>query len=152
MTSSHFVIFLKGDLLQIFYGLEVIIRYFCFTEFGVIELSWLFCFIEFGVIELFRVDFTKFSVLDLFWNLHTPLFLWIGSAQICHACYLFFLTWLEVAVPVSVFILFLVDPVPFNFSRNLCRFFSCFVCSIPIFWPLTVVARALVSDVCFISI
>ena len=39
MTPSHFVISLKGNLLQISSGLEVILGYFGFTEFGVVEFS-----------------------------------------------------------------------------------------------------------------
>ena len=39
MTPSHLVIFLKGDLLQMSSGLEVMLGYFCFAEFGVLELS-----------------------------------------------------------------------------------------------------------------
>ena len=52
-------------------------------------------------------------------------------------------------MPISIFILlscafsFLVDPVPF-----LSFFFRC----IPFHWHLTLLARALVSDVCFLSI
>ena len=48
----EFVIFLNGNSMQISSGLEVILGYFCFTEFSVLELS--------------RDDFTKFSVLELF--------------------------------------------------------------------------------------
>ena len=76
MTPSYFFIFLKGDLLQKSSGLEVILGYFCFTEFGVLELS--------------RVDLTEFDVLEFFQNCQNPLFLCIGSAQICHACYFCF--------------------------------------------------------------
>ena len=39
MTPLRFVIFLKGDLLRIYSGLEVILGIFCFTEFGVLEIS-----------------------------------------------------------------------------------------------------------------
>ena len=67
-----FFIFLEGDLLWIPLGLEGIFCYFCFTKFGVLELS--------------RVNFTKFSVLECFWNLQNPLFLLIGLDQICRAC------------------------------------------------------------------
>ena len=42
--------------MQISSGLEVILGYFGYTNFGVLELS--------------RVDFTKFGVLEFFWN-HT---------------------------------------------------------------------------------
>ena len=108
MTPSHFVIFLKEDFLQIPSGLEFILGYFGFTKFGVLALS--------------RIDFTKFGVLEFFWNRQNPLFLCIGLDQICRACYFCFKTWIEVDVPVSVFILFsrgyhafyfLVNPVLF---------------------------------------
>ena len=92
MTPSHFVIFLKGDFMLISSGLEVILGYFCFNEFSVLELS--------------RVDFTEFGVLEFFWNPQNPRFLCIGSAQIFRACYFCFQSWLEVAVHVSVFVLF----------------------------------------------
>ena len=74
------------------------------------------------MLEFSRIDFTKFGVLEFFCNCQNPLFLCVGSARIFRACYYYFNTWLEVAVPVSVFILisrgyraffFLVDPVPF---------------------------------------
>ena len=52
--------------------------------------------------------------------------------------------------------LFLVDTVPFlflfSFSRTPFRLFSCFVLSNQILWHLKLLARALVSDVCFFSI
>ena len=50
------------------------------------------------------------------------------------------------------FFSFFIDPVPFLFSWTPCRLFSCFVWFIPILWQLTLVARALVSDVCFLSV
>ena len=75
MTPSHFVIFLKGDFLLISSGVEIIIGYFCFTEFGVLELSLLFLFQRFQVLELSRDDFTEFGVLEFFWNSQNPLFL-----------------------------------------------------------------------------
>ena len=90
--------------MQISSGLEVIISFFGYTEFGLLEFS--------------RVDFTEFSVLEFFWNRQNPLFFSIGSARIIRAFYLFFNTWLEVAVPVSSFIYFLVDPVSFYFLVN----------------------------------
>ena len=54
MTPSHFVILLKGNLLQIYSSLEVILGHFVFTKFGVVEFS--------------RINFTKFGVLEFFWN------------------------------------------------------------------------------------
>ena len=55
-----FCYFLEGGFLRISSGLEVILGIFCFTEFGVLELS--------------RDDFTEFSVLEFFWNRHNPFF------------------------------------------------------------------------------
>ena len=39
MTPSHLVVFFKGNLLQIYSGLEVMLENFGFAEFGVLELS-----------------------------------------------------------------------------------------------------------------
>ena len=56
-----FVIFLKGNLLRISSGLEFMLGCFCFTEFGVLELS--------------RDDFTEFGVLEFFWDRQNSPFL-----------------------------------------------------------------------------
>ena len=66
MNPSHLVIFLNGNLLLISSGLEVMLGYFCFIDFGVLELS--------------RDDFTKLGVLEFFWDRQNYPFLWIGSA------------------------------------------------------------------------
>ena len=66
MTPSHFVIFFKGDLLKISSGLKFILGYFCFAEFGVLELSMFFFFAEFSMLELSRDYFTDFGGLELF--------------------------------------------------------------------------------------
>ena len=73
MTPSHLVIFLKGNLLQIYSDLEVMLGYFCFAEVGVLELS--------------RDDFTEFGVLEFFWDRQNSPFLWIGLARVFRACY-----------------------------------------------------------------
>ena len=52
MTLLYFIIFLKGDLLQISSGLEVIFGYFGITDFGELEFSRI-AFTDFGVIEFF---------------------------------------------------------------------------------------------------
>ena len=70
-----FFYFLRGNLLQIYSGLEVILGCFCFTEFGVVKLSLLFFFTNFGLLELSRDYFTKFGVLELFRNCQNPLVL-----------------------------------------------------------------------------
>ena len=48
---------------------------------------------------------------------------------------------------ISVFIIYLVDPVPFHFLQTLYCFFACFVRSNPIRWHLKLLARALLSEV-----
>ena len=86
-----------------------------------------------------------------------------GIVRILFSCVL---DWLEFAVLVifvfrlgsklpclfSLLFYCLVDPVPFCFLQTPCRFFSCFVWCILICWQLTLFARSLMSDVCFISI
>ena len=72
MTPSHLIIFLKGNLLQISSGLEVMLGFF---------------FAKFGVLEISRVDFTEFGVLEFFWDRQNSPFLLIGLAQICRSCY-----------------------------------------------------------------
>ena len=86
-----------------------------------------FFFAKFGVLELSRVDFNDFSVFEFFWNRQNPLLLCVGSDQIDHACYFCFWDSLEVAMPVSVLLYFLVDPVPVSLLRTPSRFFSSFV-------------------------
>ena len=150
MTPSHLVIFLKGNLLQISSGLEVMFEFFVSPSLVCLEY-----------LEMI-VDFTDFGVLEFLWGRQNSLFLWIDSAWICRACYFWFLTWLEVSVLISVFIIFscsfsfLADAVPFLFlfcfSRTLSRFFSCPVWFNPICWHLKLLAMALVSDVYFLSI
>ena len=61
MTPSHLVIFLKGNLLIISSGLEVMLGYFCFAEFGVLELS-IDAFTEFGVLK-FLLDCQNYIFL-----------------------------------------------------------------------------------------
>ena len=110
MTPSYFVIFLEKDLLWIYPGLEVILAYFGFTEFGVLELS--------------RTVFSKFGVIELFWIRQKFIFFLIGAAWICRACWSCFKTQIEFSVPIYVFLFFycgyrafsvLVDPVSFPF-------------------------------------
>ena len=54
MTPSHFVIFLKRDMLKISSGLDVILGYFGFINFSVLELSGII-FTEFGVLDFFGI-------------------------------------------------------------------------------------------------
>ena len=65
-TPSNLFIFLKGNLLRISSGLEVMLGYICFAEFGVVELS--------------RDYFTKFGVFEFFWDRQNSHFLLIGLA------------------------------------------------------------------------
>ena len=82
------IFFLKGNLLQISSGLEVILGNIWFTNLGLLEFS--------------KVDFTKFGVLGCF----------VESSE-----YYFFVYWLGVAVPFSVWILFSRESCAFFYSR-----------------------------------
>ena len=98
MTPSHSVIFLKGNLLRISSSLEVMLGYFCFTDFGVLELSrwwfhWVRCsWILLGLSEL------SFLVNWLGSNLPCLLFLILDLARSCRACLLFYSIFLFVLV------------------------------------------------------
>ena len=91
MTPSYFVIFFRDNFLQISSCLEIILGYFEFTKFRVLE------FLELISPSLVCLNFS-------------------GFVRILFSCVLdrvefavlvnFFKTWLEVAEPVSVFILF----------------------------------------------
>ena len=71
-----------------------------------------------------------------FCNSQNPLFLSIGSVQICRVCNFYFQTWLIVTVPISVFILFyfLLYPVTFIFLLTPCRFPPLFLFGL--FWSV----------------
>ena len=60
---AHLVIFLKGDLLLISSGLEFMLGFFVSPS--------SVCLNYLNII----VDFTKFGVLELFWDCHNPPFL-----------------------------------------------------------------------------
>ena len=64
--------FLVDDPLQFCYLLE---GEFAANIFRFGNILGIFCFTKFGVLELSRDDFTEFGVLELFWNLQYPLFL-----------------------------------------------------------------------------
>ena len=119
MIPSRFFVFLKGDFYEYLQVWNSFLEIFVSLSLVCLNYPFYFCFAKFGVLKLSRDDFTKFSVLELFWNCQNPLFLWIGSARISRSCYFCFQTWLEGAVNVSVCILFsssfsfLADPVPF---------------------------------------
>ena len=83
-----------------------------------------------------------------------------GVVRILFSCKL---AWLEFSVLVvfnfrlgpkfqCLFLFLFYSLVRFRFSRTPCRFFSCLVWSNPICWHFKLIARALVSDVCFLSI
>ena len=108
-----------------------------------------FCFTKFGVLGLSRDDFTKFGVLEFFWNCQNHLFSWIVSAQI--SVLVIFVFRLGSKLPCLFPFLFYFI-VPFCFLWSPCHLFSYFVWSNPIHWHLKLLARDLVSDVCFLSI
>ena len=147
MTPSHLVIFLKGDLLQISSGLVVMLEYFCFTEFCVLELSRDDCLFHRVWCDWFLLGMSEFSFLVNWLSLNLPclLFLILDLARSFRACLRFY----------SIFSFVFVSrgrravSFPVLFSRTPFRFFSCFVLSNPIRWHLKLPARALVSYVCF---
>ena len=99
MTFSIFFIVLKGYLLRLFSCLEVILGYFCFTKFDVLELS--------------RAYLTKFGVLEILWNYQNPLFCLLDRLKFAvHVIFIFrFGSKLLCLFPFLFY--FLVDPVPF---------------------------------------
>ena len=108
MTLSHFFIFLKGDLLRISSGLEFILGYFGFTNFGVLEFSRI-DLTEFGLLYFsgfVRILFScvlaqiKFSVLNIFFRLRSKLL-----------CLFLFILFYRGYRDFS----FLMEPVPFLF-------------------------------------
>ena len=112
MTPSHLFILLKGNLLQISSGLEVILGYFCFTKFGVLESSRkrfhrVWCaqlFLEIARILFSCVlDRLKFAMLVIFV---------LDLARSCRACF--------------PFNIFSCGSCVFLFSWTLCRFFVFF--------------------------
>ena len=152
MTPSHFVIFLKGNLLQIYSGLEVILGYFCFTEFGVFELSLLFLFCRF----LACLNYLKMISPSLVCLNSSGIVRILSSCEFARLRFsvlvVFFRLGSKLPFLFPFLLYFLLDSVPFRFLRTPCRFFSCFVWYNPIRWQLKLVARALVSDVFFPSI
>ena len=70
-----FFIFLKGNLLQISSGLEVILGFFPPPSLVCLNYLCYFFFTDFGVPESSRDNFTEFGVLELFWNRHNTIFL-----------------------------------------------------------------------------
>ena len=120
MTPSHLVIFLKGYLLQISSSLEVMLEYFSFTEFCVLELfkddCWFHrvrcAWILPGSSEL------SFLVNWLGSNLPCLLCLTLDLDQSCRDCFRFYYIFLFVFVSrerysVSFLVLFLADTEPF---------------------------------------
>ena len=81
-------IFKKGDLLRISSGLEVILGYFVFTEFGLIEFS-IIGFTQFGVLEFSGIFGIFFSCL-LAW-LEFSVLVFLDLARRCRACFRFIL-------------------------------------------------------------
>ena len=83
------VIFLKGDLLQKSSGLEVMLGYFCFNKFSVLELSKDCCWFHQVWCAWFLLGSSEFSFLVnwLSSNLPCLLFLILDLAQSCRACF-----------------------------------------------------------------
>ena len=121
MTPSHLVIFLKGDLLRMSSGLQVMLRSFCFSEFGVLELSKDDCWFHQVWCAWFILGLSEFSSLVNWLGLNLPCLLCLifDFARSCCACFLFFFF--------SLFFSFLADTVPFifffSFSLTTLRFF-----------------------------
>ena len=91
MPPSHFLIFLKGNLLQIYSGLEVILRYFCFTKFVVLDLSLLYLFHQVRCTWIIlEWSESPFLVILLGLNLPCLLFLFFDLAQSCRARFRFY--------------------------------------------------------------
>ena len=122
MTPSHLVIFLKGNLLQISSGLEVMLGYFCFTKFGVLELSKDDCWFHRVRCAWFLLGSSEFSFLVNWLGSNFPclLFLILDLARSCRACFCFYSIFLFVFVScgrraVSFLLFFLADTFPFLF-------------------------------------
>ena len=94
---SHFVIFLKGNFLQISSCLEVILGYFCFTEFSVLELYLFFlpisaCLNYLEIISPRSVCLNSSGIVRILFPCE---YAWIGFTvqvffyldQICRACF-----------------------------------------------------------------
>ena len=147
MAPSHFVIFLKGDLLRISSGLEVILGYFCFTEFGVLELS-LFFFVSPSLACLNYLEMISRSLACLNYSRMVRILFSYELTRLEFAVLVIYLKILGSKLP-FLFPFLSYFLVPFRFSRTLFRFFSCLFWSNLICWHLKLLARALVSDVFF---
>ena len=129
---SHLVIFLKGNLLRISSGLEVMLDFFCFTEFGVLELSKDDCWFHLLRCAWFLLGSLEFSFL-VNWlgsNLPCLLFLIFDLARSCRSCFRFYSIFSCVFVScgrraVSFLIFFLADAFPFLFLLCTVFFVSC---------------------------
>ena len=133
MTPSHFVIFLKGNLLRISSSLEIIL----FLRFHRVRCDW--NFLELFLTSSVSLNFS--GIVRIVWLCQVGagiefsmlvgfIFLCIGSDRICHACWYFLGTRLEFAVHVSVFFPLAWIPCLFSCLFYLvsitCHFFSCF--------------------------
>ena len=82
--------FSKGDFLQISSGLKFILGYFGFTAFGVLGFSRI-VFAEFVEFEFSGIVRIVFSCYGIGLNMLCLLILFLDSAQICRACFRFFI-------------------------------------------------------------
>ena len=131
MTPSHLIIFLKGNLLRISSGLEVMLEKNCFAEFGVLELSKYDCWFLLLRCALFLLKLSEFSFL-VNWlgsNLPCLLFFIFGLARSCCAFFRFysFFSWVFVSCErraISFLFFFLTDALPFLFLLYTVFFFS----------------------------
>ena len=148
MTPSHLVIFLKGNLLRISSGLEVMLGYFCFAECGVLELSRDYCWFHWFLCAWFILGSSEFSFLlnRLGSNLQCLLFLILDLARSYRACFCFYSILSLIFVSCRCLsVSFLVMYCIFLFFQTPFRLFSCSVPSNPIRWQL-------MSIVCLFSI
>ena len=124
---SHLVIFLKGGFLWISSGFEVILGYFCFSDFGVLELSRDDCWFRQFWCAWILLGSSELSFL-VNWpgsNFACLLFFILDLAQSCRACFRFYYIFSFVFVSsgrraVSLPVLFLAKDKPF-------LFFSCLI-------------------------
>ena len=150
MTPSHFVIFLKGE--------------FAANIFRFGSHSWIFLLHQVGCTRISLISFVKpIPVCVYYLEMISPSSVCLNSSGIVRILFSCELAWLEFAVLVifvfrlgsklpCLFPFLFYFLVPFHFSRMLCCFYYCFVWSNPIRWHLKLLARALLSDVCFLSI
>ena len=103
-------------------------------------------------LNLFRVDFTQFGVLDFSGFVIILFSCELARLEFAVLILFAFRLGLKLTCLFPFLFFFLIDPLPFHFLGTPCRFFYSFVLFNLVRWHLTLVVRALVSDVCFVSI